>query len=446
MLLEKEPNCFRNASDALPRLAVLGPVEATVPGRRVRLQRKWLEVLLRLATASGEAVPVDEIFRDVWRPTNREVRREERISVQKAIVGLRATLGRSMIQTDRDARVSAYRLVLDPDQIDFECFSRLIERAQFADSITAADMFRHALGLWRDRPLIEVEHLPFAQPTIDRLTRLREDAMRGLLDAYRDLGRIADALDLAQELVKLLPNDVGLRDLLQRLRSDERRLQRGVVRRTWNDGPQVTVRVLSGDIFAERDACLVVGFSDTFDTDTTDDLVINSGSLQAQVMRVAFDDNPALLDRKLRIALRESKEVIRETRAAKRRGKLVRYAIGTVAVLNYANWRIFALAYGHMGNDLVTRSTRDDIRIALDCLWDAHYAHGQLRPIAIPLIGTGLARVERHDPADLLKLIVQSFVTHSRKVRISPELRVVIRPNELAQIDLADVAKAINAM
>jgi hypothetical protein len=203
---------------------------------------------------------------------------------------------------------------------------------------------------------------------------------------------------------------------------------------------------VSGDIFAERDACLVIGFSDTFDTDTTDDLVINSGSLQAQAMHVVFEDDPALLDRKLRTALRDCREVARETRAAKRRGKLVRYAIGTVAVLYHANWRIFALAYGHMGNDLVTRSMRDDIRVALDCLWDALYLHGQLRPVAIPLIGTGLARVERQAPADLLKLVAQSFVARSRRGRISPELRIVVRPEDLAHIDLADVAESINAL
>src|SRR5688500_12685514 len=97
MLPGKEPDRFRTASGALPYLAALGPLEATVPGGLVQLQRRWLEVLLRLAVARGDAVAVDEIFRDVWSPADHVVRREERTSVQKAITGLRAALGASVI-------------------------------------------------------------------------------------------------------------------------------------------------------------------------------------------------------------------------------------------------------------------------------------------------------------------------------------------------------------
>ena len=446
MLPGKELNRFPDASGALPCLAVLGPLEVTVPGPPVQLQRKWIEVLLRLVVAKGGAVAVDEIFRDVWHPADNAVRREERISVQKAITGLRAALGPSVIETERIGRVSAYRLVLSTGQLDVERFGGLLERARSADSVAAVDLYRQAVDLWRDRPLTEVAHLPFARPLIDRLSVLREEAMRRLLDAYRDLGRVAEALAVARELAGLRPDDSGLAALVGQLLSDDERQRRGVVRRTFGGGPPFTVMVVSGDIFDERDACLVIGFSDTFDTDTTDDLVINAKSLQAQAMRVVFDDDPALLDRKLRAALRDHTPVARETRATKRRGKLIRYATGTVAVLRHGDRQVFGLAYGRMGNDLVTTATRDDIQAALDRLWDAAYRHGQLRPIAIPLIGTGLARVQRQAPADLLKLIATGFVARSRERRISRELRIVVRPEDLAGIDLTAVADCLDAI
>src|SRR6266511_2038288 len=47
--------------------------------------------------------------------------------------------------------------------------------------------------------------------------------------------------------------------------------------------PEMAVTLTVGDLFEQR-AHLVVGFSDTFDTDTTDNLIINSSSLQGQLL------------------------------------------------------------------------------------------------------------------------------------------------------------------
>jgi hypothetical protein len=130
----------------------------------------------------------------------------------------------------------------------------------------------------------------------------------------------------------------------------------------------------------------------------------------------------------------------------RKRGKLVRYPIGTVAVLRQANRQVFAVAYSRMGDDLVARSTAEDIRVSLEHLWDAVYLHGQLQPVAIPLIGTGLSRVDGANPTDLLKMIGSSFITRSRSCRITQELRIVVRPADLAHIDLSETADALYAL
>jgi hypothetical protein len=454
MLPGKDPECFRNTSGVLPillSLAILGPAEIAVRGAVVRLPPKTLAVLLRLAMASGSAVPVDQLFRDVWLPSDMLVRRDERTSVQKRITELRHTIDgtdaenvASVIRTERDARPSAYRLAGDGTWIDAEDFRQLVEQARGADSVTAAKLLARALDLWRGRPLVNIEHLPFARAAIHQLMALREAAARDLLDAYRAMGRVLDALAIGDQLATTRPDDTELRDLLRSLRLELRQSWRGVVRRTLDGEPAITVLVVSGDIFDERDAHLVIGFADTFDLDTTDDVVISGTSLQAQATRLLFGNDRALLERNLRAALRHGTRVARERRSTKKHGKLIRYEIGTVAVLNHANRRVFALAYSRMGNDLVARSSIGDIHSCLERLWDAVYRHGQLQPVAIPLIGTGLARVDDAGPADLLKLIAESFVTRSRARRISRELRIVVRPEDLAAIDVASVAEFID--
>jgi len=446
MLPAKDPECFRDASNALPRIAMLGPTEIIVQGaKNLRLPPTTLAVLLRLAVASGQPVPVDQVFRDVWRPLTSTVGRGERVRVQQRITELRHALGKDVIQTEQDGRGCSYKLAITTDRIDGDYFLWLMERARLVDSLAAADLLQRALDLWRGRPLMEVEHLPFADAAIRRLTTLWESAARDLVEAYLDLGRLREALTVGERLASSRPHDTELHRVLEQVREELRRYRRGVVRRALN-GVQAAVVIVPGDIFAEHDAHLVVGFTDTFDTDTSNDQVISASSLQAQAARVLFADDVPLFERQLRAALRDARRVGRESRVTKKHGKLVRYEIGTVAVLRQANRHVFALAYSRMGNDLVARSTLDDIRVSLERLWDAVYRHGQLRPIAVPLMGTGLARVEGATPTDLLKLIAGSFITRSLLGRVSQELRVVIRPTDLANIDLNAVADDIDRL
>ncbi|MZG20018.1 hypothetical protein GTY44_42195, partial [Streptomyces sp. SID5914] len=89
-------------------------------------------------------------------------------------------------------------------------------------------------------------------------------------------------------------------------------------------------------------------------------------------------------------------------------------------------------------NDLVARSGPADLRASLDTLWPAVARYGMYRPVAIPLIGSGLARIVELDRTRLLLMIVQSFADHCRRdPATAPELRVVIRPADLERTDLS---------
>lgn len=99
---------------------------------------------------------------------------------------------------------------------------------------------------------------------------------------------------------------------------------------------------------------------------------------------------------------------------------------------------MFATAYSHLDIRLVARATPADLERSLDALWESVARYGTFKPVAIPLIGAGLARVVELDRDQLITMIIASFIRSSRRPPPppSPELRVVVRPGDVGLIDL----------
>jgi hypothetical protein len=209
--------------------------------------------------------------------------------------------------------------------------------------------------------------------------------------------------------------------------------------------PRTTVRVEVGDLF-EQETHLVIGFTDTFDTSVAEDRIISASALQGQLLRRRYGDDQRRLDRELAQALARHTPAGVERRAAKRLGKLARYPVGTVAVLGGPERHVFAVAYSRMGNDLVPRSSVDDLWRSLSNLWAAVYEHGQRRPLALPVVGSGAARIDQLDREALLKLILMSFVARSRELPICQDLRIVIHPTDVDTVNLLEIAAFLRAL
>jgi hypothetical protein len=209
--------------------------------------------------------------------------------------------------------------------------------------------------------------------------------------------------------------------------------------------PGMRVTITVGDLFEQRTQ-LVVGFADTFDTDTLGDTVINQASLQGQFLHRVYSGNRERLDRDLVNALSRIRPCARESREDKRNGKLERYPLGTVAVLSVDGNRIFCSAYSRMGNDLVARSTVEDLWRSLNLLWETVAEHGQRAPIAMPIVGSELARIDNLDREGLLKMILLSFVAKSREKVFCKELVVVVHPKNSTEIDMAGVAAFLRTL
>lgn len=202
--------------------------------------------------------------------------------------------------------------------------------------------------------------------------------------------------------------------------------------------PDVLIKIVVGDLF-DQETHLAVGFSDTFDTSVADNRIISGASLQGQLLRRRYAGDQQQLDEQLAVALADVAPVRTESRRDKPHGKLARYPLGTVAVLGPPDRLVFAIAYGLMGNDLLTRAPVEALWHCYAQLWESAYRYGQRGALSVPLMGSGLARIDTLDRENLIQLILLSFVAYSRLRLVCHELRVVIFPGDAQRVDPAAV-------
>lgn len=187
--------------------------------------------------------------------------------------------------------------------------------------------------------------------------------------------------------------------------------------------PDSVVEIKVGDLFDEP-GHLVIGANDVFDTEPGE--VIRPTSVQGQFLMRVYQGDYRQLDAEIEAAL-DSLKAERKRESGKRKGKTWRYPIGTTAVLGFPEKRYFLNAYGYMGNDLRVKSTADDVWRSLSCLWEQIRLKGHGLEVAMPVIGSDLARTNL-PRMTLTKLIVISFIAASKKDFVTKKLTVVIHP------------------
>ena len=125
---------------------ILGPLEVSRNGRRVRLGGERQHALLALLLLrANEVVPSDRILEELFR----DGARDPANALQVAISRLRRSLADGVLET----RPRGYLLHAGPDELDSARFERLADegRHQLAagNAQVAAATFTAALELWR---------------------------------------------------------------------------------------------------------------------------------------------------------------------------------------------------------------------------------------------------------------------------------------------------------
>ena len=168
------------ASARAAQIRLLGPVEATVGGRRIPLgAAKQRAVLAMLALQPNAAVSIDALVDGLW---GHDPPATSPKMVQTYVSQLRRLL------EDADAEIltigRGYALEIAPDGVDAGRLERLVEQGSGSE----------ALALWRGAALADVAEEPFAAAEILRLEELRLRAAELAIDADLAAGRHAEVV------------------------------------------------------------------------------------------------------------------------------------------------------------------------------------------------------------------------------------------------------------
>jgi hypothetical protein len=430
----------------------------TLDNEPVHLTPGTVRLLVRLVAAEGEAVTASQLFLDLWpQPLKGQVRRGERNEVQKRVLELRRKMEPGqptdlarLVLTERVVAArytqSAYRLVMGLEQLDYLEFTDLVNRAAHAPPAMAVALLTRALELWRGTPLADASGQDFAARLVMRLEALHKNAREELVKNLGALGRPDFALPFAEDLAADFPDDGEAGEVLRSLRERIRAQRAGDVLRREFPGLRVDLVIRRGDLFEQDDANLVIGFGDTFDTDTHNDAIISRESTQGQLLERFYGGDRKRLDADIIKALSGVKPVAVESPQAKPKGKRRRFPVGTVVPLPLGGRKVFAVVHCRQDLDLVTHSSAAELRLALEQAWRSARQHGLLKPVAVYLIGSGLSRVTELSREQLMIMIIDTFLKSCAESRCAPELRIILRPSELGRIRISDVARFVEAL
>jgi DNA-binding winged helix-turn-helix (wHTH) protein len=432
-------------------LRVMDRAELIRDGGRRPLEPRAMAVLIRLAREVGRTVRSGDLIAEVLQAGSqhsaRRPTRNDELHLYKCISMIRTALdpdrrgALSTLLTTDSGPNPGYRLNLAPDAVDVWRFERLVLDSLDLGPLKAIAQLRDALDLWGQRPLVDVEHQPWARPWIDRLRLLHDQASLRQIRYHRDTAMYGRALGLARSFAAEHPQDPAAHALVAELAALAVPGS-GLNRRyaTGFEHSEVTVRI--GDLLEQDDAHLVIGFGDTFETNIAGNLIVSRRSLNGQLVERFYAGDGRRLGKEIAAALRGVPSTL-EPRAAKPHGNRRRYPTGTVAVLNHADRHIFALASSTVRGDNRARSSPDQLREALARLWPVVERHGQRRPVALGVLGAGLARIDDLDVPALIGLSVGSYLAHQSSARTADELRVIVHPKNAGSLDAAAVEKAI---
>jgi hypothetical protein len=194
--------------------------------------------------------------------------------------------------------------------------------------------------------------------------------------------------------------------------------------------PDCEVEVKVGDLFAQE-TDLVIGMSDTFDTDLG--AQISPRSIQGQFLEKCFNSDATKLRKFLDEALKNEKF---EADLEKIEGNNQRYPIGTIAIVDSGNQKFYCSAYSKMKVNLEAESSVEAISQSLSVLWNKVREKSAQEEVSMPVIGAGLSRLNvSYD--FLIKNIIFSFFTASKQKIVTKKLTIVIHPSDLEKVDLS---------
>jgi DNA-binding SARP family transcriptional activator len=195
---------------------ILGLMEVLDAARRVELPRgKGRSLLAILTLHAGQPVASERLIDEIWGG-------EPPTTAATVVHGLVSRL-RKVLEPDRMTGTppqvlqtvgTAYRLAIDPEDVDANRFKRLLDEARGGSPDMRSAKLSAALSLWRGPPLADFMYEPFSQLAIAALEESRIEAMEDRFEAELARGRDAELVTELHEVTAGHPFRERLRGFL----------------------------------------------------------------------------------------------------------------------------------------------------------------------------------------------------------------------------------------
>ena len=190
--------------DGRPRYRLLGPLE--VEGLRQPLRGpKQQRLVITLLLAAGRTVSRERLIESLW---GENPPLGVASALQTQVSRLRACLPERDGRTPLETNGSAYRLSVDPEDVDALRFQRLVTDARGqVDPAGRAETLSEALRLWRVPSLREMADLDEVGPALVSLDELRLAATKDWLRAKLEAGHLEGVSPVLDALIAEHPFD-----------------------------------------------------------------------------------------------------------------------------------------------------------------------------------------------------------------------------------------------
>jgi len=92
-----------------------------------------------------------------------------------------------------------------------------------------------------------------------------------------------------------------------------------------------------------------------------------------------------------------------------------------------------------MSNNLVAESSVHSLWDSLGQLWNAVYTYSARQSVVMPVLGTGLARINALDRESILRMTLLSFMARNREKLFCKELTIYIHPSDRQYFNMLEL-------
>lgn len=153
--------------------------------------------------------------------------------------------------------------------------------------------------------------------------------------------------------------------------------------------PQLTLTIEQGDLFKQR-GIILIPVNDYFDTHVGDG-VISEKTIHGLFINTYFKDRIEELDSKIEKALQG--ESVIETNKQRKLGKQKRYKLGTCATIRDGENAYVLFAFTRFDENNIASIERDEYAVVINDVFKYLESMCEYRQVFIPLMGTGLSRI-----------------------------------------------------